>query len=109
MYMPPAAMVQAIIAPKGPVAVAKVLGREKIPAPTIDPTTIAVNVQKENFCTDARAGVCSGAGENFCSDGAEYFRCADPMLASRPHRNPHSSDADRSMLQAFFIFSSLVF
>src|SRR6516162_4489606 len=84
--MPPAAIIQAIIAPNGPVAVAKVLGREKIPAPTIDPTTIAVNAQKENFCTDAGVRFCSGAGESCCPDGGEYFRCADPMRASRPPR-----------------------
>jgi hypothetical protein len=70
MYMPPAAMIQAMIAPKGPVAVAKVLGKEKIPAPTIDPTTIAVNVQKENFCMETE-DFFSGGGVNFRSDGRE--------------------------------------
>src|SRR5262245_45031032 len=84
MYMPPAAMIQAMIAPKGPVALAKVLGSEKIPAPTIDPTTIAVNAQKENFWTDAMAGFCSGTRENFCSEGREEFRCADPMAGLLP-------------------------
>ena len=32
-------MTQAMIAPNGPVAVPKVRGREKIPDPTMDPTT----------------------------------------------------------------------
>jgi hypothetical protein len=71
MYMPPAAMIQAMIAPKGPVAVANVLGKEKIPAPTIDPTTIAVNVQKENFCMDTTEVFFSGGGVGFRSDGWE--------------------------------------
>ena len=48
--MPPAAMIQAMMAPNGPVALPKVRGSEKIPAPTMDPTTMAVRVQTENFC-----------------------------------------------------------
>jgi len=50
--MPPAAIIHAMIAPKGPVAAANVRGSEKIPAPTIDPTTIAVNVERENVCLE---------------------------------------------------------
>jgi hypothetical protein len=42
-------MHQAMIAPTGPVARAKLRGNEKIPAPTIDPTTIAVNAGKDSF------------------------------------------------------------
>ncbi len=48
--MPTPAMAQAIMAPNGPVSRAKVCGSEKMPAPTIDPTTIAVRVQTENLC-----------------------------------------------------------
>jgi hypothetical protein len=50
MYMPVPAMSHAMTAPIGPVAVAKVRGREKIPAPTIPPTTIVVNAKRESFC-----------------------------------------------------------
>jgi hypothetical protein len=50
MYMPVPATSQAITAPNGPVAVAKVRGSEKIPAPIIPPTTIVVKANKENFC-----------------------------------------------------------
>ena len=39
-----------MIAPNGPVALAKVRGSEKIPAPTIPPTTIVVNAKRESFC-----------------------------------------------------------
>ena len=46
MYMPVPAMIQAMIAPSGPVAPAKVLGSEKIPAPTMLPTTIAVSATR---------------------------------------------------------------
>ena len=49
--MPPAAMHQAIIAPNGPVAFPKVRGSEKMPAPIIDPTTIAVKENNGIFCT----------------------------------------------------------
>ena len=38
--MPPAAINHAMIAPNGPVAFPKVRGSEKMPEPTIDPTTI---------------------------------------------------------------------
>src|SRR5262245_4365946 len=40
-----------MMAPKGPVALPKVLGREKIPEPTMDPTTMAVSVNSGSFCT----------------------------------------------------------
>jgi len=33
-----------------PVAPAKVRGREKMPAPTIPPTTIIVSANRESFC-----------------------------------------------------------
>jgi len=49
IYMPPPTIHHARIAPKGPVATPKVPGREKIPAPTIKPTTIAVNANREIF------------------------------------------------------------
>jgi len=44
-------MIQAMIAPIGPVAPAKVLGSEKMPAPTMLPTTIAVNANRDIFCS----------------------------------------------------------
>src|SRR5262249_57984456 len=40
-----------MMAPKGPVALPKVLGREKVPEPTMDPTTMAVSVNSGSFCT----------------------------------------------------------
>ena len=43
MYMPVPAISQAITAPIGPVALAKLRGSEKMPAPTMLPTTIAVS------------------------------------------------------------------
>src|SRR5262245_30585861 len=52
MYIPPAAMIQAMMAPNGPVAAAKVRGSEKMPAPTMDPTTMPASTGNENFCVD---------------------------------------------------------
>ena len=49
MYMPVPAMHQAMMAPNGPVAAPKVRGSENMPAPTIEPTTIAVNAGRESF------------------------------------------------------------
>src|SRR4029453_16951047 len=42
-----------MIAPKGPGALAKVRGKEKIPEPTMDPTTMAVSAGSVSFCTDS--------------------------------------------------------
>jgi hypothetical protein len=53
--MPPAAINHAMIAPNGPVAFPKVRGSEKMPEPTIDPTTIPVSANSDNFCTDLSA------------------------------------------------------
>jgi hypothetical protein len=47
--MPTPAIDHATTAPKGPVALPKACGSEKMPAPTIEPTTIAIKVQTENF------------------------------------------------------------
>ncbi len=47
MYMPVPAMIQAMMAPIGPVALAKVRGSEKMPAPIIPPTTIAVSCKRD--------------------------------------------------------------
>jgi hypothetical protein len=47
--MPMPATHHAMIAPSGPVARAKLRGNEKMPAPTIDPTTIAVNAGNDSF------------------------------------------------------------
>ena len=52
MYMPAAAMIQAMMAPNGPVAMAKVRGSEKMPAPTMEPTTMPVRANSESFCTE---------------------------------------------------------
>jgi hypothetical protein len=66
MYMPPAAMHHAKMAPKGPVAMPKVRGNEKIPEPTIDPTTIAVRANRESLCTGCDVMPCldNSDGEN---------------------------------------------
>ena len=53
MYMPEPAISQAMTAPIGPVAPAKVRGREKMPAPTMPPTTIAVSIARVIFCSFA--------------------------------------------------------
>jgi hypothetical protein len=37
------------------VAFPKVRGSEKMPEPTIDPTTIPVSANSDNFCTDLSA------------------------------------------------------
>jgi len=47
MSIPPPAITQAIKAPNGPVARPNVAGRDKIPAPTMEPTTIAVSISDE--------------------------------------------------------------
>src|SRR6185503_14049680 len=55
MYMPVPATNQAMMAPNGPVAVANLPGRLKMPAPTIEPTTIPVNAKGDSFCSDLSA------------------------------------------------------
>ncbi|BCP51708.1 hypothetical protein K32_03250 [Kaistia sp. 32K] len=47
--MPVPAISQAMMAPNGPVAEPNRPGRLKIPAPTIEPTTIAVNAPRDSF------------------------------------------------------------
>ena len=47
--MPTPAINQAIRAPRTPVARPKVAGREKIPAPTMEPTTKEVRAARESF------------------------------------------------------------
>src|SRR6516225_9487043 len=51
IYMPVPAIAHAMRAPKGPVAVANRPGRLKIPAPTIEPTTMAVSDGSGSFCS----------------------------------------------------------
>ena len=75
MYMPVPAMIQAMTAPNGPVALAKVRGSEKMPAPTMPPTTIAVRANSESFC------VCSGAIE---SPPRMLFQNRQPSLSAAP-------------------------
>jgi hypothetical protein len=41
-----------MIAPTGPVAVPNRLGRLKMPAPTMEPTTIAVSENNVSFCCE---------------------------------------------------------
>src|SRR4051812_22773645 len=53
--MPVPAMAQAIRAPKTPAERAKLRGSENTPAPTMDPTTIAMSVVSGNFRTCAAA------------------------------------------------------
>ena len=52
MYMPVPAISHAMTAPSGPVALANVRGSEKMPAPTIPPTTIAVSAIRDIFCSE---------------------------------------------------------
>ena len=59
MNMPVPAMSQAMTAPIGPVAPAKVRGKEKMPAPTMDPTTIPVSANRESFCPEPDATIAS--------------------------------------------------
>jgi hypothetical protein len=56
-----------MIAPKTPVAVAKGRGNDQMPAPTIEPTTIMVSANSENFCvrSDATAAA-AGAPTRTC-------------------------------------------
>ncbi|MNO01017.1 hypothetical protein D3C81_2210510 [compost metagenome] len=51
MSMPIPAMVQAIITPNGPVAFPNACGSENIPAPTMEPTTMPVNVTSDSFAS----------------------------------------------------------
>src|SRR5208283_1785849 len=53
MYMPVPAIAQAMRAPKGPVAVANRPGKLKIPAPTIEPMTMAISDESGSFCSVA--------------------------------------------------------
>src|SRR5215467_9308388 len=53
MYMPVPAIAQAMRAPKGPVAIANRPGRLKIPAPTMEPMTMAISDESGSFCSDA--------------------------------------------------------
>ncbi|GAB4066876.1 hypothetical protein GCM10028812_17160 [Ancylobacter sonchi] len=50
--MPVPATAQAMMAPKGPVAVAKRPGRLKMPAPTIEPITMAVSEKRDSLPAD---------------------------------------------------------
>jgi hypothetical protein len=93
MSMPPPAIAQAISAPNGPVAAPNRPGSEKVPAPTIEPTTMAVRVKRENFCS-ADAVPFPDKG-NVCSvDDAIASSLATNGYARRPRRAmlhvPHS-------------------
>jgi len=43
------------MAPNGPVAIPNVRGSEKVPGPTMEPTTIAVSANNESFWVDGVA------------------------------------------------------
>jgi hypothetical protein len=77
MYMPVPAIAHAMMAPKGPVAVANRPGRLKMPAPTIEPMTIAVSEKSESFSALAVA-----------ADGAEdaVDDVIFPPLSRKPSR-----------------------
>src|SRR6516162_3149606 len=62
VYMPPAAISHAMIAPKTPVAVPKARGSDQMPAPTIEPTTIMVSANSENFCVCSNGITAAAAG-----------------------------------------------
>ena len=62
MYMPLPAMSQAMTAPRGPVACAKVLGSEKMPAPIIPPTTMAVSAIRDIFLSACAIDGAPGKG-----------------------------------------------
>jgi hypothetical protein len=55
--MPAPAIIHAMAAPTGPVAFANVRGNEKMPAPIMPPTTMAVSCKRLIFCTDSLIGV----------------------------------------------------
>src|SRR5215813_7208266 len=92
--MPPAAISQAMIAPKTPVAVAKGRGNDQIPAPTIEPTTIMVSANSESFCVCSDAAVVAAAGTSIrtcrlsisflpadCAGlGLLHSPCAEPLI-----------------------------
>src|SRR5262245_29879871 len=61
MYMPEPAVSHAIMAPKGPVASPKIRGNEKIPAPTMEPTTMPVSAKRDSFW-DASVGAAVSRG-----------------------------------------------
>jgi hypothetical protein len=86
MYIPVPAIAHAMIAPKGPVAVAKRPGRLKMPAPTIEPMTIAVSEKSESFCALAVA-----------TDGAEdaVDDVVFPPLSRKPNQANESISIHR--------------
>src|SRR3954452_20586336 len=94
MSMPVPAISQAMIAPSTPVSCAKRRGSEKTPAPTIEPTTIAVMVTKVSFAGEwpsvivvlSAIAVFSSALE--CADDARQgpFGAESPRPGDCDHR-----------------------
>src|SRR5262245_6217629 len=84
MSMPAPAIAQAISAPNGPVAAPNRPGREKMPAPTIEPTTMAVKVRRENFCSVGAAAPDTGisAAVAICALPLQVL----PLLGVSPNR-----------------------
>jgi len=107
--MPPAAKMQAMIAPKGPVAVAKVLGRED-PGAEYRPDNHCGQRPEREFSTDAIADFCSGAGENFArmveSSFAAVIPCWPParLVARIGYRPLHAAGVFLFFLLYFFRF-----
>ena len=101
--MPPAAKMQAMIAPKGPVAVAKVLGRED-PGAEYRPDNHCGQRPEREFSTDAIADFCSGAGENFARMVESSFAAVIPCWPPARFVARTDRKIDHSTLQAFFYF-----
>src|SRR5579864_8645763 len=82
MYMPVPAIAQAMSAPNGPVAVANRPGRLKMPAPTIEPMTIAVKEESGSFPSAGEATEdAEGAVEDVMSPPS--YRCLEGNRAER--------------------------
>jgi hypothetical protein len=85
--MPMPATHQAMIAPSGPVARAKLRGREKMPAPTMEPTTIAVSAGNDSFVSAWDAMVHRSERLVFFEEGSRYalvVQATTAMSASAP-------------------------
>ncbi|GAA0652637.1 hypothetical protein GCM10009101_28000 [Brevundimonas lenta] len=98
MYMPVPAIPQAIRAPNGPVAAPKRLGRLNIPAPTIEPTTIAVSIGNDIFWADCMSGATSlvltaGLALNRAGGGARVIRGTPEVRPHDPRGRRRRSDA----------------
>ena len=73
-----------MIAPNGPVAPAKVRGSEKMPAPTMPPTTIMVSAKSDSFCVYSGAIGGPLAGLRPCRDADAIYQKRQPSLSAAP-------------------------